>query len=355
MLGNPPMAHQVFLCYAHDDRAIAEAACARLEANSIPCWVAPRDVTPGMDWGAEIIEAITASRVMVLILSANANESVQVKREVERAVNKRVTVLPFRIENVNPSRSLEYFLSSTHWLDAIGSSAQDHLGELVATVAEILGESQEVSPDTPRLGGVLPVAPSKQRFGRRAAAVAGVVIVLAGGWYASSRTPVVPAEIPSTPAPQAAVIDSPLSHAPEAQMSPALPPATVTPTKQGQGRPTAAKKELESLTRNVTTIPPGAQASQAESTAGKAAPTDVPQSTRIRIGSPMSNTYVIVNGKGDPIRLTEDGVWFPVPFGRVHLLISRLGCNPRVDSSIVISPGTNAEPTINRSAICPDS
>jgi hypothetical protein len=49
-----------------------------------------------------------------------------VRREVERAVHKQVSILPFRIENVLPSKSLEYFLSAQHWLDAFPPPREPH-------------------------------------------------------------------------------------------------------------------------------------------------------------------------------------------------------------------------------------
>ncbi len=54
---------------------------------------------------------------MVLVFSASSNDSPQVRREVERAVHKDLRILPFRLEDVLPSHSLEYFLSTQHWLD----------------------------------------------------------------------------------------------------------------------------------------------------------------------------------------------------------------------------------------------
>jgi hypothetical protein len=51
----------------------------------------------------------------VLVFSASAYASPQVRREVERAVHKGVSLLPVRIEDVLPSKSLEYFLSTQHW------------------------------------------------------------------------------------------------------------------------------------------------------------------------------------------------------------------------------------------------
>src|SRR5262247_1823569 len=79
------MAHDVFISYSHVDKATADAACATLERAGIRCWVAPRDITPGDEWGAAIIKAIDQCRAIVLIFSSSANNSRQIRREVERA------------------------------------------------------------------------------------------------------------------------------------------------------------------------------------------------------------------------------------------------------------------------------
>ena len=91
------MASDVFVSHSIKDKAVAEAIMARLEADSVTCWIAPRDVVPGADWGESIIDAIESSRIMVLIFSRNADASPQIKREVERAVNKGVYIIPFRV------------------------------------------------------------------------------------------------------------------------------------------------------------------------------------------------------------------------------------------------------------------
>jgi hypothetical protein len=132
------MAHDVFISYSTKDKATADAVCATLEARGIRCWIAPRDILPGMDWGESLIDAIEASRVMMLIFSAHANESPQVKREVERAVNKGVAVIPLRIEDVRMSKSLEYFISTPHWLDALTPPMEQHLAHVAETVGILL-------------------------------------------------------------------------------------------------------------------------------------------------------------------------------------------------------------------------
>ena len=131
------MAHDVFISYSVKDKTTADAICATLEANGIRVWIAPRDVMPGSDWGESIIEAIEQSKVMILVFSANSNASPQIKREIERSVNKGVTVVPFRIDDILPSKTLEYFISTQHWLDAFTPPLEKHLDNLVSILHSI--------------------------------------------------------------------------------------------------------------------------------------------------------------------------------------------------------------------------
>src|ERR1700676_3453445 len=105
------MAFDAFISHSNKDKIAADAACAVLEGAGVRCWIAPRDIHPGMEYGAAIIDAIDNCRVMILVFSSNANESRQIHREIERAVIKGIPILPVRIEEVLPTKSMEYFLS----------------------------------------------------------------------------------------------------------------------------------------------------------------------------------------------------------------------------------------------------
>ncbi|MDQ6624023.1 MAG: toll/interleukin-1 receptor domain-containing protein, partial [Verrucomicrobiota bacterium] len=137
------MAHQVFVSHSAKDKEVASKVVAHLEEAGLACWVAPRDVVPGADWGESIIDAIESSRVMVLIFSSNANNSSQIKREVERAVDKDVYTIPFRIDDIEPTRSLEYFISSSQWMDAFTPPLEQHLDKLARTVQAIIARVPE--------------------------------------------------------------------------------------------------------------------------------------------------------------------------------------------------------------------
>ena len=100
----PNANYDVFISFSQKDKPTADAACAMLEANAIKCWIAPRDIPYGQNWGEGIMAGLNQSRVMVLIFSSNANDSQHVQREVERAVNRAMPIIPLRIENVAPAR-----------------------------------------------------------------------------------------------------------------------------------------------------------------------------------------------------------------------------------------------------------
>ena len=135
------MAHDVFVSYSSKDKPVADAVVAGLEQREVRCWFAPRDVTPGTSWGDAIINAIEGSRIMVVLLSGNSNDSRQVVREVERAVAKGVIIIPFRIEKIDPTGAMAYFLSSEHWLDALTPPMEEHIEKLGTTVQLFLSEN----------------------------------------------------------------------------------------------------------------------------------------------------------------------------------------------------------------------
>ena len=67
------MAHDVFISHAHKDKRIADAICERLESVQVRCWIAERDISAGENWTEATRIAIGSSRVMVLMLSENAD------------------------------------------------------------------------------------------------------------------------------------------------------------------------------------------------------------------------------------------------------------------------------------------
>jgi hypothetical protein len=162
------LAHDVFISYSHHDKPLADAICATVEAKGIRCWIAPRDVIPGQEWGEAIVNAIRMSRVMVLVFSSHANDSPQIRREVQLTVSAGVVLIPFRIEDVAPAGSLEYFLGVPHWLDAMTPPLEAHLEHLAVAVTSFLGVSQATGAGDGGTSTTSVVPPSFTDIARRA-------------------------------------------------------------------------------------------------------------------------------------------------------------------------------------------
>lgn len=152
------MTHKVFISYSAKDRGVADTIRTSLEEGGIRCWIAPRDILPGRPYAEAIVEAIETAQYLVLVLSSHANHSQHVLREVERAVMKRVVVIPVRIEAAEMSKSLEYFLSTPQWVDAVGQPLEavvDRLAESLRMAPTPLQENKDSEPVEPTWGAFL--------------------------------------------------------------------------------------------------------------------------------------------------------------------------------------------------------
>lgn len=67
---------------------------------------------------------------MIVLLSAAANESAAVAREVSIAVGAGKPIVPVRLEKVEPAKSLQYLLQLIQWVDAFPGSLQKHVGQI---------------------------------------------------------------------------------------------------------------------------------------------------------------------------------------------------------------------------------
>lgn len=178
------MAHDVFISYSSKNKAIADAVCAGLEAERIRCWIAPRDVLPGGNYGESIVHAMAACRVVVLVFSSATNTSSAVLREMERAMHHGLPIIPFRLEDIPMSPGLEFFLASCHWLDAMHPPVERHIAKLVHATQALLG--REASPEP-----VFSPRPAARKERLMPALLAGAALAAAGFGYSSLRTPAV--------------------------------------------------------------------------------------------------------------------------------------------------------------------
>ena len=131
--------HQVFISYSSKDKVVADGAKHALEAQGIRCWKAPDDILPGDDWAESIADIIPKVKAMVLIWSEASQDSKEVKKELTLAMRSGVTLIPFRIEDIQPKGAFGYHFANLHWLDAFDVPHEIAFSALVNRVSPALG------------------------------------------------------------------------------------------------------------------------------------------------------------------------------------------------------------------------
>jgi hypothetical protein len=165
-----------FISHSSKDKPTAETLCRFLESKGISCWIAPRDVTPGKNYGVAIVDAIDECGVFILILSGESNKSGQVVREVERAASGNAVIIPVRVEPVQPSRDLEFYVSSSHWLDAIQKPLEKHLDTLVDAIRKWQNQDE---PQEGAAAALTSPAPASSPRSSLPFVIGGVVVAVA--------------------------------------------------------------------------------------------------------------------------------------------------------------------------------
>ena len=108
----------VFISYSTKETTVAEQPRQILEANKIPCWMAPQSIPAGSDYGSEIPKAIDKCKALVLLLSKASQTSPWVPKEVGLAIGKGKIIVPFQIDNSVISDSFDFYLTNSQRISA---------------------------------------------------------------------------------------------------------------------------------------------------------------------------------------------------------------------------------------------
>src|ERR1700679_1539780 len=132
------MSADVFISYSTSDQQMANTIWTFLKSKGISCWMAPDSILRGEEWGDSILRGSQNCKIMVLVFSQAANDSGPVRSEVDRSVNARKVLIPFRIQNVAPTGAMEFHIGRRHWLDAYQPPMERHLELLGRAVRDVL-------------------------------------------------------------------------------------------------------------------------------------------------------------------------------------------------------------------------
>lgn len=106
----------VFISFSSKQTEEAERICRMLESHGLSCFISTRDLTPGEEYAAQLVQNLDQASVVVLLLSVASNDSPHVLREVEYSVSHHIPILVYKLEEVTLSKSMEYFLMTHQWI-----------------------------------------------------------------------------------------------------------------------------------------------------------------------------------------------------------------------------------------------
>lgn len=133
--------NDVMISYSSKDKSIADAVCNHLESNGIRVWIAPRDIPGEKSYPTAIIKGIKSCKIIVLLFTANSNQSNWVPREIERGVTFGKIIIPFKIEDAKPVHSdLELCTCTQHWLDAMTPPLEANIDRLHYIIRKLITE-----------------------------------------------------------------------------------------------------------------------------------------------------------------------------------------------------------------------
>ena len=138
----------VFISFSSKDRAAASAICEALENRGIGCWISTRNIRPGENFQVAIVRAIRAAKVMVLVFSANSNNSDEIKKEIVLAGQARLVVIPVRVEDVAPDEAFAYEFATRQWVDLF-EDWERSIQTLVEQLAEVAGVAPQARTTAP--------------------------------------------------------------------------------------------------------------------------------------------------------------------------------------------------------------
>ena len=137
--------HDVFISYKAEEAAEAENVRCILEKNRISCWMAPDNIPSGSNYTKEIPVAIGECCVFLLMLSEKSQKSPWVRRELDTAVNRGKTIIPFEIEACRLNDEFDFLLNGVQRCAAYQKKAEV-MEQLVNRIYAITGKKPIPTP-----------------------------------------------------------------------------------------------------------------------------------------------------------------------------------------------------------------
>ena len=167
--------NDVFISYSSKQTKEAYLIRDVLSAGGLSTWMAPDSIPSGSDYTTEIPRAIEGARVVVLVLSSEAQSSDWVTMEIKTAIRNGKDIIPFAFKKVKIEDAFDTMLSRYQRIDAYRRLSAA-LAELVDAVC-LLINNQNGKTDETFLKARL------KKYRRRNSVLAAAAVVAAIGLF----------------------------------------------------------------------------------------------------------------------------------------------------------------------------
>jgi hypothetical protein len=141
----PGEAADVFVSYAHEDRAFVVKVHQALRERGRTAWVDWEGIPPSAEWMVEIENAIIRAQAYVFVVSPQSASSAICVQEAGLAARHNKKVIPVVAEAVDPAR-LPPVVAARQWIDA--EPARDFTAVIDALVSAIDTDLEWISVHT---------------------------------------------------------------------------------------------------------------------------------------------------------------------------------------------------------------
>jgi hypothetical protein len=135
------MPNDVFISYRRKDSEFVQQLHQELTNRGISAWFDKESIEVADHWRTSIAEGIRECKVFVLVLSPDAVESVNIRKEVDLAESHHKKIVPLVWRKTDIPVAFEYALAGIQWIDFNETASSENFDELADVVNRLLGGS----------------------------------------------------------------------------------------------------------------------------------------------------------------------------------------------------------------------
>ena len=145
------MSAEVFVSYARTDRERVVELVERMRSAGIGVWVDEGGIHGASLWGQEIVDAIDASKVMILMISDSSIASDNVVKELSIASEDKKPILPVYLHRSEIPKSMRYQLAGIQHIEFLEGQEDEAFQSMLVSLSRlgVSAEGAEAKQDPP--------------------------------------------------------------------------------------------------------------------------------------------------------------------------------------------------------------